>query len=99
MIHEILKRYGARGAAHGLSMKQLADLTGLPPRYVRAAVKQERGRHIICGDENGYYRPACRDEIEHHARRFQRRLVSAAYSSKLARRYLKRHMQEEGGVA
>ena len=77
------------GRENAIPMKRLADLLGVDPRSLRAAIARAREAGcIIAGDSAGYYVPADKAELRRYYFAARKRSLSGLKSLKAARRKL-----------
>lgn len=68
------------GSNQGVTLRQLAALTGLDERVVRLRIQQERksGKLILSNNRDGYFLPEHPEDVQRFARSMSRRAAEIA---------------------
>lgn len=78
------------GRAAAISMRNLANILGVDERKTRQYVMRARmDGAIICSDENGYFIPTTREELQTYYNTVAKRQKSTAIAIAACRRKLK----------
>ena len=85
------------GAEHGLTLRELVEMTGEDERAIRRKIQLERkSGQIICADcKNGYFRPADAIDVQRFIRSMSRRSKEIAAVSRAAEDALSRMTGQE----